>query len=357
MPGGRHEHPPGTRARPRYPRHRDEGRARLCRCGGALRTGPTPDTPHVPRATRQERAVAASDRPRCHRGATGRKRPIARPVASEIPPTGCSVVAAVAMPPTVTGRTQESGSRPVVTHRAGGLTATPPSQEDVHGCCDPRPPQTAAAATRRVRGSVSWIISLRSSAAADGGRCSQARPHPGGTEHVAILGRRGRRPLPSDQAELGRILGWLRSSAAADGGRCRRATGRASGSSGGCDPRPPRTAAAATAPRRSARYRPSRRCDPRPPRTAAAAHPDGVSDTRLARELRSSAAADGGRCRPAPACRCCSPKQSCDPRPPRTAAAAGSRPSCSAPPPGCCDPRPPRTAAAAVASSSADAGP
>ena len=156
MPGARHEHPPGARARPRYPRHRDDGRACLCRCGGALRTGPTPDTPHVPRATRQERAVAASDRPRCHRGATGRKRPIARPVASENPPTGCSVVAAVAMPPTVTGWTQESGPRPVVTHRAGGLTATP----------DTRYP------TFRVRFDVAWCP--LSSTVSPGSRSPQA---------------------------------------------------------------------------------------------------------------------------------------------------------------------------------------
>ena len=86
---------------------------------------------------------------------------------------------------------------------------------------------------------------LRSSAAADGGRCrfhrfeSKAnlsvailgrrgrRPLPraafgdGWADLVAILGRRGRRPLPDRSASARSWRSVLRSSAAADGGRCR----------------------------------------------------------------------------------------------------------------------------------------
>ena len=236
-------------------------------------------------------------------------------------------------------------------------------------CCDPRPPQTAAAAAGLPRSCPS-LLRLRSSAAADGGRCQ--RPEAVVTLPalpVAILGRRGRRPLPkrrcplprrawrcdprpprtaaaapefswqggptyrlrsSAAADGGRCPGarsagstteeMLRSSAAADGGRCRRATSPPTARRPRCDPRPPRTAAAASS-RSTSRSVAGSCCDPRPPRTAAAA------DATVHQPRRSP--------------------QSCDPRPPRTAAAART----AGPQPWvvrrCCDPRPPRTAAAA----------
>jgi len=61
---------------------------------------------------------------------------------------------------------------------------------------------------------------LRSSAAADGGRCLSAYLPFDLVELVAILGRRGRRPLLRSSSRASRRRTGLRSSAAADGGRC-----------------------------------------------------------------------------------------------------------------------------------------
>jgi len=85
---------------------------------------------------------------------------------------------------------------------------------------------------------------LRSSAAADGGRCLETFAVSTDRDKVAILGRRGRRPL---------LLSTL------------------------------------------SRAAPSACCDPRPPRTAAAASAEARASGTTAL-LRSSAAADGGRC-------------------------------------------------------------
>ncbi|MDQ3053738.1 MAG: hypothetical protein M3R66_07900, partial [Actinomycetota bacterium] len=62
-------------------------------------------------------------------------------------------------------------------------------------CCDPRPPRTAAAAGH-----------------------PRTPADPGAP--VAILGRRGRRPLPRVLGPVQPSATSLRSSAAADGGRC-----------------------------------------------------------------------------------------------------------------------------------------
>ena len=185
--------------------------------------------------------------------------------------------------------------------------------------CDPRPPRTAAAAMASLSAELTKIKALRSSAAADGGRCQVAGIGLLDVQRVAILGRRRRRPLPQGCRDRARPC-------------C------------GCDPRPPRTAAAASGPKPSSH---SRHC-----------------------QLRSSAAADGGRCRSG-GVRCrgapgvailgrrgrrplplssrgrAVPHTGCDPRPPRTAAAAPVRGRRARPPRRCCDPRPPRTAAAA----------
>jgi len=61
---------------------------------------------------------------------------------------------------------------------------------------------------------------LRSSAAADGGRCRGAASRGQTGAQVAILGRRGRRPLPRTNSNAVSRIFVLRSSAAADGGRC-----------------------------------------------------------------------------------------------------------------------------------------
>jgi len=62
--------------------------------------------------------------------------------------------------------------------------------------CDPRPPRTAAAAFRN-RDRPARSTTLRSSAAADGGRCAVRELDLSVVDLVAILGRRGRRPLPT----------------------------------------------------------------------------------------------------------------------------------------------------------------
>jgi len=62
---------------------------------------------------------------------------------------------------------------------------------------------------------------LRSSAAADGGRCDMNMDQYQAIVNVAILGRRGRRPLLWSENVARDPLSVLRSSAAADGGRCR----------------------------------------------------------------------------------------------------------------------------------------
>jgi len=61
---------------------------------------------------------------------------------------------------------------------------------------------------------------LRSSAAADGGRCSVPMRRQSPDNAVAILGRRGRRPLLAGVHMGNARKIALRSSAAADGGRC-----------------------------------------------------------------------------------------------------------------------------------------
>ena len=108
-------------------------------------------------------------------------------------------------------------------------------------------------------------------------------------------------PVYNDQHNRGnprRIPKWLRSSAAADGGRCSTSSGRRRRRTDRCDPRPPRTAAAAVdgapkviVPLKVAILgRRGRRPLPR-----------GVgSDVQPHHALRSSAAADGGRCVPQP---------------------------------------------------------
>jgi len=297
----------------------------------------------------------------------------------------------VVMPPTVTGRTRESGPRPVVTHRAGGLTATPPSQEDVHGCCDPRPPRTAAAADgtpvalqqhlalrssaaadggrclgildstlvlasccdpRPPRTAAAAAVlaanteatfTLRSSAAADGGRCPSSSAGPGEVSGVAILGRRGRRPLllnapvqrtPQPVAILGRRgrrplrvrrprIRRVRTGVVILGRRGRR----------------PLPLWQPVCPASSEQLRSSAAAGRRPLRRVAVTDPLPDLVAILGRRgrrplrrtwcwgaappwlLRSSAAADGGRCRHPGQCR--RPRRGCDPRPPRTAAAAG----------------------------------
>ena len=235
---------------------------------------------------------------------------------------------------------------------------------------------------------------------------------------VAILGRLGRRPLPVQDGCVLRRHRRLRSSAASEDGRCSDARVSLSRSCGSCDPRPPRKTAAAARRLRSSRRaslrcdpRPPRktaaatdrprfdgvrpRCDPRPPRKTAAAlrgtHPGSVltvailgrlgrrplrasaSTTdavavvvailgRLGRrplpssrrsyprhpKLRSSAASEDGRCprnqflavRDRPCC--------CDPRPPRKTAAATDLDVRRATTMTGCDPRPPRKTAAAL---------
>jgi len=189
------------------------------------------------------------------------------------------------------------------------------------GSCDPRPPRTAAAAMGEPTRSRASSV-LRSSAAADGGRCCSRTLPSSADPRVAILGRRGRRPLRGSPAAAGSRppccdprppqtaaaasthadhrsgLTTLRSSAAADGGRCLETFGlalvlvlvailgrrgrRPLPCSGSSDPSGPAC------------------CDPRPPRTAAAARAISVPVIAWRNVLRSSAAADGGRCSIAP---------------------------------------------------------
>jgi len=208
--------------------------------------------------------------------------------------------------------------------------------------CDPRPPRTAAAApaAHQVVAASLW---LRSSAAADGGRCRGAGRCPDLGVEVAILGRRGRRPLPLRPVRLPPATCALRSSAAADGGRCRALVLPPGGAlpvailgRRGRRPLPGagppgirwcrvlRSSAAADggrcrSPTHSRRSR-STSCDPRPPRTAAAAR-QVLAGFLVTDQLRSSAAADGGRCLGYWG-RCSRRRPRCDPRPPRTAAAA-----------------------------------
>jgi len=234
----------------------------------------------------------------------------------------------------------------------------------------------------------SYLAGLRSSAAADGGRCPEGPAMTIEQLRVAILGRRGRRPLLNERRHRRVSAGGCdprppRTAAAASASRTIRPPGWS------CDPRPPRTAAAASRP--SCFVLPPGCCDPRPPRTAAAAttgprRGDGPSPLRSSAAadggrcllrteymqevdpLRSSAAADGGRCfntafsmsadfllrssAAADGGRCRGTRRSwgsvlsCDPRPPRTAAAASPL-SWRRPVRAGCDPRPPRTAAAA----------
>jgi len=72
----------------------------------------------------------------------------------------------------------------------------------------------------------SSVTVLRSSAAADGGRCRAQPVRSHREDVVAILGRRGRRPLPVGEVEVPDETVALRSSAAADGGRCAEPEGR-----------------------------------------------------------------------------------------------------------------------------------
>ena len=185
--------------------------------------------------------------------------------------------------------------------------------------CDPRPPRTAAAAPDPALFTLTTYPELRSSAAADGGRCRLRVLASSAAVCVAILGRRGRRPLRCTWRSRSCPTEYtlLRSSAAADGGRCA-VRELLLIAALGCDPRPPRTAAAAR----------------REPGVYAYVEAVAILGRRGRRPLPWTAGAVHGR------------RPCCDPRPPRTAAAADGSPA-SSPGPRSCDPRPPRTAAAA----------
>ena len=170
----------------------------------------------------------------------------------------------------------------------------PPSQQAGTPCCDPRPPRKTAAA-------LGTSDAFRSLVA------------------VAILGRLGRRPLPSALA----VFTALSNSVAILGRLGRRPLhgsrrGLLPGASS-CDPRPPRKTAAARCREPEAGHRTC--CDPRPPRKTAAAPGCDGSD---AGGIPVAILGRLGR-RPLPHPRSVAlpcPCGRCDPRPPRKTAAA-----------------------------------